>query len=37
MLAVLLDEGVEVDAADALLGTSAGAVVAAQLAGDTPD
>lgn len=36
MLAGLLDEGVEVDAADPLLGTSAGAVVAAQLAGDTP-
>jgi NTE family protein len=36
MLAGLLDEGVAVDTADRLLGTSAGAVVAAQLAGDTP-
>ena len=35
MLAGLLDEGVEVDVADPLLGTSAGAVVAAQLAGGT--
>ena len=35
MLAGLLDEGVDVDIADPLLGTSAGAVVAAQLAGGT--